>query len=96
VSSWLAYVAAALVCAQVLGINVGPLMAVGGASGIIVGLVSRKIALEQVATQATSNLKCTQELCCKTCTDSDRRTVLPAPSWRKAAAVVAQLQGLFL
>jgi hypothetical protein len=40
VSSWLAYVAAALVCAQVLGVNVGPLLAVGGASGIIVGLVS--------------------------------------------------------
>ncbi|KAF6265688.1 Mechanosensitive ion channel-domain-containing protein [Scenedesmus sp. NREL 46B-D3] len=43
VSSWLAYVAAALVCAQVLGINVGPLLAVGGASGIIVGLSTQQI-----------------------------------------------------
>ncbi|WIA34675.1 hypothetical protein OEZ86_012989 [Tetradesmus obliquus] len=43
VSSWLAYVAAALVCAQVLGVDVAPLLAVGGASGIIVGLSTQQI-----------------------------------------------------
>lgn len=48
VSSWFAYVAAGLVCAQLLGLNVAPLLAVGGASSIIVGLATQQLLTNTV------------------------------------------------
>ncbi|KAF8061339.1 dapb3 [Scenedesmus sp. PABB004] len=43
VSSWLAYLAAALVCAQLLGVNLAPLLAVGGVSSIMIGLGTQQL-----------------------------------------------------
>lgn len=43
VSSWLAYIAAFMVCAQLAGLNITPLLAVGGASSILVGLATQQL-----------------------------------------------------
>eukprot|EP00879_Flechtneria_rotunda_P003477 GHRR01003706.1.p1 GENE.GHRR01003706.1~~GHRR01003706.1.p1 ORF type:complete len:364 (+),score=151.03 GHRR01003706.1:935-2026(+) len=48
ISSWLAYVIAGLVCAQLLGVDVTPLLAVGGASGIVVGLATQQLLTNAV------------------------------------------------
>jgi small-conductance mechanosensitive channel len=48
-ASWLIVVTGALSCLHVLGINVAPLLTVGGLSGILVGLSAQSVMANMVA-----------------------------------------------
>lgn len=48
-ASWLMVVAAGLSCLHVLGINVAPLLTVGGVSGILVGLSAQSVMANMIS-----------------------------------------------
>jgi small-conductance mechanosensitive channel len=48
-TSWLIVLAGGLSLLQVLGINVAPLLTVGGVSGILVGLSAQSVMVNMIA-----------------------------------------------
>lgn len=43
VSSWLAYIGAGIAAAGTLGVNLTPLLAIGGASSLVIGLATQQV-----------------------------------------------------